>query len=85
MNLASQLRKPRENMDSPNSYDCEFNCPRNGWIPFTASADDNEFHGRLIYALIVDGLAGEVESFKGLEDEKKPDSGSDSNGGSDGE
>lgn len=74
--LKKQVRNPRENHTSPASYDCEFNCPRNGWIPFTASGDDTEFHGRLIYALIVDGLAGEIAPYE----EENPDTDGDSNG-----
>jgi hypothetical protein len=34
-------------------FDCEIQHPRWGWIPFTASADDVEAHGRAIHAAIV--------------------------------
>jgi hypothetical protein len=34
------------------TYDCEINHPKFGWIPFTANPDDPEEHGRLIYAYI---------------------------------
>ena len=30
-------------------FDCEINHPVFGWIPFTASPDDPEAHGRAIY------------------------------------
>jgi hypothetical protein len=32
------------------TIDCEINHPQYGWIPFTASPDDAERHGREIYA-----------------------------------
>jgi len=33
--------------------DCELRHPTLGWIPFTASLDDTEAHGRVIYEHIV--------------------------------
>jgi hypothetical protein len=38
--------------------DCELNHPRYGWIPFTASADDVEEHGRIIWAALDATLSG---------------------------
>lgn len=32
--------------------DCEINHPRFGWLPFTASPDDVEEHGRAIFEAI---------------------------------
>jgi hypothetical protein len=34
------------------TIDCEINHPHLGWIPFTASPDDVEEHGRAIHALL---------------------------------
>lgn len=42
-----QTRKPKKNKDG--TIDCEINHPRLGWIPFTASKDDPEKHGRDIH------------------------------------
>jgi len=36
------------------SIDCELEHPDFGWIPFTASPDDSEQHGRDIYAALID-------------------------------
>lgn len=35
-------------------FDCEINHPQFGWIPFTASPDDPEPHGRMIWQAIKD-------------------------------
>lgn len=35
------------------TIDCEINHPKFGWIPFTANPDDEEEHGRLIYAEVI--------------------------------
>lgn len=43
--------------------DLEWNHPSLGWIPFTASPDDPETHGREIYALADAGEFGAVEEF----------------------
>ena len=34
------------------SIDCEINHPKHGWIPFTASPDDDEKHGRDLFETI---------------------------------
>lgn len=41
-------------------FDCEINHPGFGWIPFTASPDDIESHGREIWTAIQEaqGLRG---------------------------
>lgn len=41
------IRNPRYNDDA--TIDCEINHPDFGWIPFTASPDDIEAHGREIF------------------------------------
>lgn len=38
-------------------FDCEINHPDFGWIPFTASPDDVEPHGREIWAAIRDAMS----------------------------
>ena len=43
-----KIRKPEYN--SNGTIDCELNHPAFGWVPFTASPDDVEAHGREIYA-----------------------------------
>ena len=35
------------------TIDCELEHPVFGWIPFTASSDDVEIHGREIYAVLL--------------------------------
>jgi hypothetical protein len=43
------------------AIDCEINHPQYGWIPFTASPDDSEKHGRDLYAAIL--AAGGVAAY----------------------
>ena len=43
-------RDPKYNAD--NTIDCEIEHPDYGWIPFTASPDDVEVHGRELFAQI---------------------------------
>ena len=52
------VKNPKDN--GSGSYDCEIYHLQHGWIPFTASADDSEQHGRDIHALIQSGAAGEI-------------------------
>lgn len=46
--------------------DCEINHPDFGWIPFTASADDIEEHGRSIYSQLMS--SGKVQPYNEEED-----------------
>jgi hypothetical protein len=39
--------------------DCEINHPTYGWIPFTASPDDVEAHGRDIFAALAKGVVAQ--------------------------
>lgn len=48
---------------SPECIDCEIEHPEFGWIPFTASSEDCEAHGRAIHARIVSGEAGEIAAY----------------------
>lgn len=43
------------------TIDCEINHPQYGWIPFTASPDDSEEHGRAIYAEAIKGTVAPYE------------------------
>lgn len=45
-------RNPVRNADG--TIDCEIEHPDYGWIPFTASPDDSEQHGRDLYAAILE-------------------------------
>ena len=48
--LMMDYRNPVFN--SAGGIDCEINHPQFGWIPFTASPDDSEKHGRDLFAAI---------------------------------
>lgn len=48
MDAMDIIRSPAYNASG--GVDCEINHPDYGWIPFTASPDDPEDHGRVIYA-----------------------------------
>ena len=41
------------------AIDCEIEHPRLGWIPFTASSDDVEEHGREVFAALSKGNVAE--------------------------
>lgn len=45
------------------SIDCELDHPVHGWIPFTASPDDSDEGGRIIYQLLLDGQFGEIAPY----------------------
>ncbi|KHL70592.1 hypothetical protein SF06_06760 [Pseudomonas flexibilis] len=45
------------------SVDCELEHPDFGWIPFTASPDDPEKHGRELYERIVAGDFGDIAPY----------------------
>ena len=45
------------------TVDLELNHPEFGWIPFTASPEDSEEHGRAIYAKAVAGDYGPIAPF----------------------
>lgn len=48
MNL-EYAKNPRWANAEHTAIDCEINHPRYGWIPFTASPDDVEAHGREVF------------------------------------
>ena len=41
--------------------DCEIEHPKFGWIPFTASPDDKEQHGRDLFAIMIE--AGDIAPY----------------------
>lgn len=47
-----EVRNPVYNKQG--SIDCEINHPEYGWIPFTASSNDIELHGREIYNIVLE-------------------------------
>lgn len=57
-----QVRNPKYN--AVGSVDCEIEHEVFGWIPFTASPDDVEESGRLIYAAIMAGEHGEIAAYE---------------------
>ena len=56
-----EVRNPRYN--NLKTIDCEINHPELGWIPFTATPDDQEELGKLIYQEMVDGTHGDIAPY----------------------
>ncbi len=56
-----ELKNPKHNTDG--SIDLELNHPKFGWIPFTASPNDTEQHGRVIFEDAASGKYGEVAPY----------------------
>lgn len=50
----------------------EYNHPEYGWIPFTATPDDTEQHGREIYAAALAGEYGQVAPYVAPPPEPEP-------------
>lgn len=57
------LRNPIYSNADGTAVDVELNHPEFGWIPFTASPDDTEQHGRDIYAAAKLGEFGEIAPY----------------------
>lgn len=51
---------------SNTTVDMEILHPTYGWIPFTASADDPESHGRELYSKAIAGDFGTIAPYAGL-------------------
>lgn len=49
--------------NSSGTIDCEIEHPVYGWIPFTASPEDSEEHGRQIYQEAINGQHGEISPY----------------------
>lgn len=62
---AYECRQPSFSSPNQDSIDLEYNHPEYGWIPFTASADDIEEHGRDIYEAAMNGEYGPIEPYSG--------------------
>jgi hypothetical protein len=56
-----QVRNPQYN--AAGTIDMEMEHPKFGWIPFTASPDDSEQHGRELYAQAMAGDFGPVAEY----------------------
>lgn len=58
MNL-KYAKNPRWVNAEHTAIDCEIEHPQYGWIPFTASPDDVEQHGREIFAQLSQGVVAD--------------------------
>lgn len=54
-----KTRKPVWSNAERTAIDCEIEHPHYGWIPFTASHDDVEQHGREIFAQLSQGVVAD--------------------------
>lgn len=64
MSKIELVKNPRENADSPASYDCDlFNATQMEYISFTAHQADPEQWGREIHAGIQAGDYGQIQPF----------------------
>jgi len=54
-----EVRNPKRNSDGV-TIDVEINHPLFGWVPFTASPDDSEEHGKAIHAAVESGQFGAI-------------------------
>lgn len=57
-----EIRNPKYN--KVGLVDCEILHPQLGWIPFSASPDDSEQHGKDVYQRVIDGEAGEIAPYE---------------------
>lgn len=57
------VRNPIYSNHEGTAIDCELDHPIYGWIPFTASPDDPDEGGRVIYQLLLDGQFGEIAPY----------------------
>ena len=48
-----------------NDIDMEIKHPTYGWIPFTASPNDNAAHGKALYAEAKVGNYGDIKAYQG--------------------
>jgi|GEM_PF-1150168 len=55
------VRKP--NYNKQGNINCEVYHNEFGWIPYTATADDVELQGRVIYEAIMAGNCGEIAEY----------------------
>ncbi len=64
--MSNTIRNPKYNAGG--TIDCEVYSEIHGWLPFTASPDDVELHGRVLYEAITAGIYGDIETY--IEPEK---------------
>lgn len=57
------IRNPKYSSPDNSLIDVEYEHPEYGWIPFTATPDDEEQHGRDIYAAAVAGEYGPIAPY----------------------
>ncbi len=57
-----KVRNPKYNRFG--TVDCEVEHPTFGWIPFTASPDDAEAHGREVYHEAIAGKHGAIGAYE---------------------
>src|SRR5690625_665490 len=58
-----ECKNPQYAAPDNSLIDLELNHPEFGWIPFTASPDDTEQHGRDIYAAAISGEYGPIAPY----------------------
>lgn len=61
--MTFECRSPVFSNEDGSVITLEYNHPRFGWIEFSATPDDFEEHGRLIYVAALSGEYGEVEPY----------------------
>jgi len=61
MIIDTAIKNPKYNADG--TIDLELEHPVHGWIPFTASPNDVEEHGRAIYQACLDGTFGAIAAY----------------------
>lgn len=59
--MGLQITNPKYNADG--TIDCTWHHPTHGIIPFTASPNDCEAHGRFLFAQLVAGEYGAVAPY----------------------
>lgn len=57
-----ECKKPQFTNDQ-SIIDIDWNHPEYGWIPFSATSDDVDVHGRAIYQAAIAGAYGEIAPF----------------------
>lgn len=65
-----ECKNPQYAAPDNSLIDLEWNHPEFGWIPFTASTDDTEEHGRDIYAAAITGEYGPIAPYDGPSEEE---------------
>lgn len=63
------IKNPKYSSPDGSAIDVEWNHFEFGWIPFTATPDDVEQHGRDIYAAAISGEYGPIAPYDGPTEE----------------